>query len=119
MQSPTSFEAILTDTNSSITIISNEINTNITAATLSPIQAKVTANNEGKAISSTEFAFGSQVTLTANLVHPNIDTTNNEQVTDTVTYAWYANNKLVATTNQGTYSPAALFQNTTYKVQAT
>ena len=119
MQSPTSFEAILTDTNSSITIISNEINTNITAATLSPIQAKVAANNEGKAISSTEFAFGSQVTLTANLVHPNIDTTNNEQVTDTVTYAWYANNKLVATTNQGTYSPAALFQNTTYKVQAT
>ena len=86
MQSPTSFEACLTNPDSSFAIISNQINTNITAPSLSPIKASVSSSSVGEAISSTEFAFGSQVTLTTNFAHPVIDVASGQQAVDTVKY---------------------------------
>ncbi|MBO7084615.1 hypothetical protein J6W20_01585 [bacterium] len=88
MQDATSFEAQIINPNSSSSpIVSNSITTKITAPSLSPIKASVASNSVGEAISNTEFAFASQVTLTTNFVHQTISVPAGQTLTDVVTYA--------------------------------
>ena len=72
----------------------------------------------GQLISTNVYACGSKITLNANYIPPPHVTSGSDE-TDTITYAWYAGDDLIAGQVNSQCNIAGIFSTTTYKVVVT
>lgn len=98
-------------------IKSNVISTNITNPSVGLSACLSTTKNAvGKQIATNEFAFGSQVTLTADFIHPAINQGSGITTTDNVTYTWYKNGAVIKGVSSSTYTIPYFLTSDTYSV---
>ena len=98
-------------------IKSNVIATNITNPSVGLSASLSTAKNAvGKQIATNEFAFGSQVTLTADFTHPAINQGSGITTTNNVTYTWYKNGAVIEGATSSTYTIPYFLTSDTYSV---
>lgn len=82
------------------------------------LTAPTTKEAVGQLISTNVYACGSKITLNANYTPPP-DVTSGSDESDTITYAWYAGNDLIAGQVNSQCNIAGIFSTTTYKVVVT
>ena len=70
----------------------------------------------GKQISTNEFAFGSQVQLTADFAHPTINSGTGYNTTSTISYTWYKNGSVIKGANSSTYTIPYFLTSDSYSV---
>lgn len=82
------------------------------------LTAPTTKEAVGQLISTNVYACGSKITLNANYTPPP-DVISGSDESDTITYAWYAGNDLIAGQVNSQCNIAGIFSTTTYKVVVT
>lgn len=82
------------------------------------LTAPTTKEAVGQLISKNVYACGSKITLNANYTPPPNVTSGSDE-SDTITYAWYAGNDLIAGQVNSQCNIAGIFSTTTYKVVVT
>lgn len=100
-------------------IKSNVIATDITNPSVGLSASLSTAKDAvGKQIATNEFAFGSQVTLSADFTHPAINSGTGITTTNNITYTWYKNGAVIKGATNATYTIPYFLSSDTYSVSA-
>ena len=116
IENSTQLQAQITIDNNN-TIKSNVIATDIINPSVGLSASLSTAKNAvGKQITSNEFAFGSQVQLTADFAHPAINSGSGISTTSNITYTWYKNGEVIKGATASSYTISYILISDTYSV---